>query len=106
MKQIAVTMVAGWLILLTGCALNTSGVRTVGPDTYNVMTDDMNASTAKGAALEQAERHCAEMGKQVLVSKISMRKRMRYTYDVTFLCLNEGDPKLVRPEYETIIEVQ
>ena len=106
MKYIALTMVAGWLILLTGCALNSSGVRMVGPDTYQVMTDDMNASTAKGVALEQAERHCSDIGKQVLVSKISMRKRMRYSYDVTFLCLNEGDPKLVRPEYETIIGIQ
>ncbi len=88
--------------LLYGCGLKTysSGVLPMGPDTYSVSADDLNASTAKQAALGQAQAHCTSKGKEILVTNTkSLRDGPRSVYDVTFLCLSKGDPQLARPTY-------
>lgn len=99
-KIIAVATAATYL--LYGCGLKTysSGILQMGPDTYSVSADDLNASTAKQAALGQAQAHCTSLGKELLVTNTkSFRDGARSVYDVTFLCLSKGDPQLARPIY-------
>lgn len=104
MKLIALIVSLSAVALVTGCAVKTSGVKKVGPDTYTVSADHMNASTAKASVLDQAGAYCANQGKELLVTKTLKRQKVKYFYDVTFLCLNQGDPRLVSPEYETTVE--
>lgn len=89
------------LLVLSGCGLKTSGVNTLGGDTFSVSSDGPNDSETKGSALGQAEAHCAERGQRVLVTKLHKRHKVRYFYDVTFKCLPAGDPQLKDPQYET-----
>lgn len=86
---------------LSGCGLKTysSGVLPMGPDTYTVSADDLNASTAKQAALGQAQNHCSSLGKEILVTNTKTSRETRNIYDVTFRCLSKGDPELTRPTY-------
>lgn len=89
------------LLLLAGCGLKTSGVNTLGGNTFTVSSDGLNDSQTKGQALSQAQAHCADLGQKVLVTKLRKRHKVRYFYDVTFKCLPENDPQLQNPEYET-----
>ena len=74
----------------------------MGPDTYSVSADDLNASTAKQAALSQAQNHCKGHGKEILVTNTrASQGSARTVYDVTFRCLVAGDPELTRPTYST-----
>ncbi len=94
---------------LVGCGLKTysSGVLPMGPDTFSVSADDLNASTAKRAALSEAQSHCKAMGKEILVTNTkTSRGEARTLYDVTFRCLSTGDPELARPTYETPPDVR
>lgn len=96
-------MLLGFLAvtLLAGCSLKTSGVNTLGGNTFSVSSDGPNDSETKGSALSQAREHCAAKGQKVLVTKLRKRhNKMRYYYDVTFKCLPENDPQLQNPEYE------
>lgn len=89
--------------LVAACGVKTSGVRSLSPDTYTISADDLDDTVAKGTVLGLAEHHCNEQGKELLVTKIfKQHKSLRYYYDVTFQCLNSGDPRLENPEYETI----
>ena len=89
------------VMLLAGCGLKTSGVNTLGGNTFSVSSDGPNDSETKGSALSQARAHCADMGQKVLVTKLRKRhNKMRYYYDVTFKCLPENDPQLQNPQYE------
>jgi hypothetical protein len=89
---------------ITACGVKTSGVRSLGSNTFTVSADHINASTAKGTALGLAESHCTERQQEILVTKVLKRHKVRYFYDITFQCLNAGDPRLENPEYETIYE--
>lgn len=104
MKILALVVSLSAALVITGCAVKTSGVKKVGPDTYTVSADHLNASTAKASVLEQAGTYCTNQGKEVLVTKTLKRQKVKYFYDVTFLCLDKGDPRLVSPEYETTVE--
>lgn len=104
MKIIALIISLTAVAIVSGCAVKTSGVKKVGPDTYTVSADHLNASTAKASVLEQAGVYCANQGQEVLVTKTLKRQKVKYFYDVTFLCLDKGDPRLVSPEYETTVE--
>jgi len=97
------------VIALSGCGLRTysSGVLPMGPDTFSVSADDLNPSTAKQAALTQAQHHCTSLGREILVTNTrTTRGEARTLYDVTFRCLSKGDPELVRPTYETPPDVR
>ena len=91
MKILALVVSLSAALVLTGCAVKTSA-------------DHLNASTAKASVLEQAGEYCVSQGKELLVTKTLKRQKVKYFYDVTFLCLDEGDPRLVSPEYETTVE--
>jgi hypothetical protein len=95
-------LVVGVAALSMGCGLRTysSGVMQLGPDTFTVSADDLNASTAKQAALTQAQQRCANLNKEILVTNTrAVRDPNRNIYDVTFRCLAKGDPELTRPTY-------
>lgn len=98
MKQKSIVLAA---LMVTACGLKThsSGVLPMGPDTYSVSADDLNASTAKQAALSQAQAHCTSLGKEILVTNTKVTRENRNIYDVTFRCLSKGDPDLTRPTY-------
>ncbi|AFJ02941.1 hypothetical protein Q7C_1800 [Methylophaga frappieri] len=100
-KKTGIALLAS-LVILTGCGLKTSGVQPLGKDTYVVSSEAMNEPEAKGSALSQAQAHCAERSRQVLVTKQYKRHKVRYYYDVTFMCLPSGDERLVDPEYEAV----
>ncbi|MTI63256.1 hypothetical protein [Methylophaga sp.] len=102
MKTIAVSATLLAMLAVSACGVKTSGVRTLGGDTYTITVDDLDDTTAKGTALGLAEHHCKEMNKSLLVTKIFKQHQVRYRYDITFQCVDAGDPRLENPEYETI----
>lgn len=98
--------------MLQGCG-TTGGVSKMGPDTYRVSASKHNmaggAPSAESNALNLANAHCEQLGKEVLVMNTTADfDRPFYTYTATFRCLNSGDPGLHRPDYvpapTTIIE--
>lgn len=108
MTTISRVLAAFLIVAPSGCGLQTysSGVLPMGPDTYSISADDLNASTAKRSALSQAEAHCSSLKKLLLVTNANVAaRRARTVYDVTFRCLEPGDPELVRPVYEQAPDV-
>ncbi len=102
MKTIALVTTVLAVSFVSACGVKTSGVRSLSADTYTISADDLDETVAKGTALGLAENHCNEQGKKMLVTKVFKQHRVRYSYDVTFQCLNAGDLRLNNPEYETI----
>ena len=110
-KTKSLTITIATALLLSGCALS-SGVLPMGPDTYSV---SVNAAPARGGtvgarqvALTEAGKHCAGMGKEILVTNTSARQTNALgqgTFDLTFQCLSKGDPELQRPTYRSPADV-
>lgn len=69
----------------------------MGPETYFVSATAApvrgGSAAARPIALAEANAHCARLKKQILVKNIE-------NADVTFRCLEPGDPELKRPEYK------
>lgn len=88
---------------LVACG-STGGVMKLGPDTYTVSASKHYTSggaVAKTNALESANNHCLQLGKELLVTNTSNGYEAPfYTYSVTFNCLNKNDPQLTRPTYK------
>lgn len=85
------TMAALGAALLSGCA-SSSGVFSVGPDTYKIsstaITSFGGSATAKGSAYKQATEVCARQGKQMLL--VDEKADAQFTgasVDVTFRCV-------------------
>jgi hypothetical protein len=83
-------------VLFAGCA-QSSGVLKVGPDTYTVSAAAAPArggsSEARKIALTEANQHCAEMGKEILVTNVGTATINAYgagTAEVTFRCLDKA----------------
>lgn len=93
MKNILSIMVC---VLLAACA-QSSSVINMGPETYFVSATAApvrgGSAAARPIALAEANAHCARLKKQILVKNIE-------NADVTFRCLEPGDPELKRPEYK------
>lgn len=106
MKIIAVTATLLALFTVSACGVKTSGVRTLGGETFTITVDDLDDTTAKGTALGLAEHHCNEMDRALLVTKIFKQHQVRYRYDITFQCVDADDPRLENAEYETIYRSQ
>jgi hypothetical protein len=93
-------------IVLTGCTLSKgSGVLKLGPDTYTTSAAAAPAgggpSEARRVALTEANEHCQQLGKEIMV--VSMDTAVTNIYgagkaEVVFRCLSKGDPELQRPE--------
>ena len=109
-----ISAVASFGLIVVACA-SSSGIQRLGPDTFTVSTAAAPArggkSGAKKMALEEANRYCTRMNKEILVTSIRA-ETTNYagagTSDITLQCLAKGDPDLQRPEYrrapDTIIE--
>src|SRR5713101_9637431 len=87
----AVTCLA--CVLFAGCA-HSSGVLNMGPDTYTVSAAAAPArggsSEARKIALTAANDHCAQMGKEILVTNVDTATTNIYgagSAEVTFRCL-------------------
>lgn len=101
MKLLTVILSCCAFGMVAACGVKSSGVRALGPDIYTISVDDLKDTTAKGIALGLAESHCTAQDKAFLVTHMHKRHQVRYYYDVTFLCLASGDPRLQNPQYET-----
>ena len=78
----------------------------MGPDTYTVSAAAAPArggsSEARKIALTEANEHCTQMGKEILVTNVGTATTNIHgagSAEVTFRCLTKGDPELQRPEY-------
>jgi len=101
--RIALLCIAG--ALCAGCA-QSSGVLKMGPDTYSISAAAAPArggpSEARKIALTGANQHCANLGREILVTNVGTATTNIYgagTAEVTFRCLAKGDPELQRPQY-------
>lgn len=85
------------LMGLVGCA--SSGVQQTGKDTYLVSNRApfSGPSRAKGDALKTANAYCAKQGKHLKLVSESSHECMLHggcgEAEVTFMCLDEKDPR-------------
>lgn len=111
MKALAALFTCAILVACT----QSSGVLKMGPNTYTVSAFAASLrggfSGARKIALAEANQHCTEMGKEILVTNIgtaTTNVEGGGSAEVTFRCLAMGDPELKRPEYrrapDTVIE--
>ena len=105
-------------LLVAGCASN-SGVVPIGKDTYMVSrqaaTGFSGSGTLKADAFREANEFCESKGKfmQVLRTDEAKPPYVLANFpkaEVQFMCLDEGDPDLVRPklkrEPDTSVEIK
>lgn len=109
MKNIFVlTLIAA----LAGCGAvaRSSGPMSIGPDTYRIMARASLASQAESQkmAFGEANGYCSSLGKKMVTT--NTRSTESDGYEVTFRCLKDGDPDLVRPVLQkapdTVIQVK
>jgi len=99
MKRLNTVLLVCFAFELSGCGLETYSTRVLeaGPDTFTVATDDPSASIAMQAAVGQAQVHCGNLSKEILITNRSATAvGDRHVYEVTFRCLAKGDPELTR----------
>lgn len=109
MNRLIITTMA--TAVLAGCAFSGS-VQKLGPDTYSVggIGSPMcgGSACAQSAALEQANKHCESLGKEILVTNTSggVSTGMGHgNAKVTFRCLAKNDRELQRPDYQPAANV-
>ncbi len=102
-------LLASFVLVLLGACGSTGGVMKLGPDTYTVSASKHYTSggaVAKTNALEAANTHCLQLGKELLVTNTTDGYNGTfYTHSVIFNCLEKGDPKLTRPTYKKTPDV-
>lgn len=77
-------------LLISGCA--TTQPQSVGRDTYLVET--LGTNLTYGPALKRANAYCAEQGKKMqLVTANKGGMGVSANASVTFMCLDETDPR-------------
>lgn len=93
-------ILVGVAAALVACA-QSSGVMKLGPDTYTVSVHAAPARGgepgARGLALTEANAHCQSLGREILVTNLKSGPSSHFpggTVDVTFQCLDKGDPDL------------
>lgn len=92
---------------LAACA-SSGGVLKLGPDTYMVSSQVLfgpgKATSARAAALTEADNFCTNLGREVVVDAFNTTGHaMSLTGDseVRFKCLLAGDTDLRRPKFES-----
>lgn len=108
LKSLALTFFLG------ACA--NSGPQSIGRDAYleSVRVPFSGQSGAKTEALTTANRHCAQLGKKLLLDNISSSECALHggcgEAQITYYCLDESDPKFrspqMRKEPDTVIRVE
>jgi len=95
------------LLVLAGCS-STTGVQKMGPDTYTISIGvhgagsvSSNDAKAKKESLDEANKYCASIGKDILVQTTNMRSSYSgSTSELIFQCIDATDPKQnIRPTY-------
>jgi hypothetical protein len=103
-------------LMLLGCA-STSAIAPYGKDTFILSVSDSmgvtSSSELKVKAAQDANAHCAKLGKVMTVRNSSAKGSQWYTStssDLIFSCISEDDSENVRPNLkrapDTVIEVQ
>jgi uncharacterized protein YceK len=91
-------------LLLTGCGTvaKSSGPLPVGPDTYRILARGAVANLAKSQemAFTEASGHCLSMSKRLMTTNTEDAGNNGFV--LTYRCLNEGDPDLVRPVLRSV----
>lgn len=94
------------LLFAAGCG-GSSGVLRLGPDTYRTSASAApiagGAVAAERAALDEAQRHCASLHREILVQTLHTTPAIPFNQaraSVSFRCLAAGDPELRRPTLE------
>jgi len=105
------SLIAG---LIAGCA--NSGAQPIGKDTFlaSVRVPFSGSTGAKTDALITANRHCEQLGKKVLLTRITSSEcALRGgcgEAEITYMCLNEDDSRFKSPRLEkdadTVIRIQ
>lgn len=114
MKKLALLVFV--LFIMVGCTYVPANLKTdiqpYGPDTYTLNVGHENGSFTtprtqadlKSDGISKAQAYCKEMNKQFMpVESIFSGRGFNLTYDLTFRCLDKGDPELTRPEKGTEI---
>jgi hypothetical protein len=99
--------------LLISCGLvpRSTGVMPLGPDTWRVAARSSggNSTDSQKMAMDEALTYCKGLGKQLLVIG-TKREQYGGPFEVSFRCLQSGDPELQRPVLErspdAVIKVQ
>jgi hypothetical protein len=90
-----------------GCVSYSSGVLTMGPDTFAVSVDSGRASQAEKKALQEAQNYCNSVGKKIVVTNTNLSSSYgTFNFNVTFRCLSPDDPEYVRPVYKKPADVE
>jgi hypothetical protein len=103
---------------LAGCA-SSSGIVPIGPDTFmsskQAATGFPGLGSQKAELLAEANGYCAKAGKVMMVTHTA-ETQPPYVMgnfprsEITFMCLDKGDPQLKRPRLEkeasTVVEVR
>jgi hypothetical protein len=111
--SIKTAAVLACLVVLAGCGTvpKSTGALPVGPDTYRIMARAPmgNSLESQKMAFSEAASYCEGLGRRVLVTS-TLDPRDMTGYEITFRCLKEGDPDLVRPNLQrspdTVIQVR
>jgi hypothetical protein len=101
------------LAFLAGCTFSkSSGVLKLGPDTYTTSAVAApvagGSSEARRLALTEANEHCSQLGKEILVTNLGTAINHVNNFgnaEVTFRCLAKDDPGLQRPEIKHVPDV-
>ena len=112
MKHMKKTIALAVIVVLTGCGTvpRSSGAMQIGPDTYRIMARASMASQVESQkmAFSEANGHCSSLGKKMVTT--NTKSTELEGYEVTFRCLKDGDPDLVRPVLQkapdTVIQVK
>lgn len=94
------------VFIFTACAGQSTGILKMGPDTYSVSISPSTPfeANAMETANIMANQYCASLGKEILVSNTSLSS-YNGTAKITFYCLSENDPDLIRPSYESAPDI-
>lgn len=100
------------LTFLGGCGTvaRSSGAMQIGPDTYRIMARASMANQlgSQQMAFSEANVFCNSQGKKMVTT--NTRSTELDGYEVTFRCLKDGDPDLIRPSLQrspdTVIQVK
>ncbi len=100
------------IAMLAGCGTvaKSTGAMQVGPDTYRIMARASvgNQMESQKMAFSEANSHCSSLGRKMVTT--NTRSTQYEGYELTFRCLKDGDPDLVRPVMQkapdTVIQVK
>lgn len=93
-----------FLFVICGCATTSTGIVPMGPDTYMVSRQGGSGATGTGMlkaeSILEANGFCTENKKLFLVTHTQETPAGLGRFpqaEIQFMCLNPGDPQLVRP---------